>query len=216
MKKIILFYLCFIVLPVFAQNATPFCTGMTTRVHVKTLPGNPQYITTYSRSDFLKKAGGKFSPHTLGLTVAKLDITAAAKPEVSQQNGRYCVKLSDLEITMQYPSILVYIDKKYMPSSCEYRIIKEHEQYHVQVSQQALTFFKPDVERVVSEALNSLSPKVVSAQTEVQSALRQMTDSVLSQLRPLVAHINNKLSEKNAAIDTPESYTATTAKCSNW
>ena len=71
MKKILLLLLLFLVSPVSAENAIPFCTSMTTKIRVRTKIGNPQYISLYSKEDFLKKAGVQASPYTLGLTVAK-------------------------------------------------------------------------------------------------------------------------------------------------
>ncbi len=216
MKKLFLFLICFLVSPVFAQNAIPFCTGMATRITVHTRPGNPQYISQYSREDFLRKADSQFSPYTLGLTVVKPEVTVSVKPELKELLGQICVGLSDVEIEMSYPSITVYIDKKYPPSSCEYRTIKEHEDYHVNVAQQALTFFRPDVERVAGQAISELAPKIVYSRSEVMAEVNKFATKINNALKPLVQHIKAKLAEKNAAIDTEEMYHETTAVCQNW
>ena len=208
--------LFFIVSPVFAENATPFCTRMSTRIIVRTKVGNPQYLTQYSRKDFLRKAGVPNSPYTLGLTVAKLDVTAAAKPSLSTQYNEICVGIKEIDIEMSYPDLTVYIDKKYPPSSCEYQTIKEHEDYHVNVAQQALSFFKPDVEKLVYDEAAKIVPQVVYSKDDIQPTVNKQVNIILSALQPLIQHINKKLSEKNAAIDTPEMYKATTAVCHNW
>ena len=216
MKKIILFCLCLLVSPVFAKNTIPFCTKLSARVYFRTHLGTPKYITNYSREDFLRKTETKYSPYTLGLTVVKPDITISVKPEITRLLDQTCVGLSQVEIEMGYSSMTVYIDKKYAPSSCEYRTIKEHEDYHVNVAQQALTFFRPDVERVVSQAIANLSPKLVNSQEEIKSAVDKFAAQINNALQPIIQHIQTKLAEKNAAIDTPEMYQATTAVCKNW
>lgn len=216
MKKLFLFLSLFIVSPVLAQNAMPFCTQMSTRVLVKIKTGNPKYITSYSRKDFLRKAKVPYSPHTLGLTVAEFDIDTLMTPQIEQYAGQFCVSLKDVEVTLSYPNLSVYIDKKYPSNSCEYKVIKEHEDYHVSVSQHALTFFKPDVEKVLSRTLASLRPRVVHNKNDIKSATNKMTQTVLDNLQPVIQHINNTMAKKNAAIDTKESYQKTTALCKNW
>ncbi|MBQ4472120.1 MAG: hypothetical protein II942_02615 [Alphaproteobacteria bacterium] len=216
MKKLFILLFCFLVSPVFAQNATPFCTAMTTRIHVKTRPGNPQYVTQYSREQFLQKAHSGQSPYTLGLTVARLDVTFKTKPQLSEQDGQICVALKEVEVEIKYPELVVYIDKKYMPSSCEYQVIREHENYHVAVAQQALSFFRPDIERIVSDTIAAQKPAIVYQRQEIQSEVTKFNRAISDALAPVIAHINKKLIEKNAAIDTKEMYAATTAVCKNW
>ncbi len=216
MKKILLFLFCFSVWPVLAQNAMPFCKNMTTRVHVQTSIGNPKYISQYSKKEFLQKNNRPIDPHTLGLTVVEMGIDIQAKPAVEEQSGRFCVGVADLDVKLYYPVLTVYIDKKYEPSSCEYQIIRSHENYHVEVAQQAMTFYKKDVEKAAYKALQAQFPKLVSSQSEVASVVNGMAVSISNALDPVIQYINKKLEEKNAAIDTPAMYKATTAKCSNW
>ena len=216
MKKLLLFLFCYSVWPVLAQNAMPFCSSMTTQVHVQTSIGNPKYISLYSKKEFLKKNNRKFDPHTLGLTVVEMGVEMQAKPSVTERAGQFCVGLADVDIKLYYPVLTVYIDKKYEPSSCEYQIIKSHENYHVAVAQQAMSFYKKDVEQAAYKALERQMPKVVTSQQNIQATVNQLSDAILNDLNPVIQHINQKLVEKNAAIDTPEMYKATTAKCSDW
>ena len=143
-----------------AQNASAFCDTMTTRVNVDTLPGNPVYITTRSRQDFINGAQQKVSPNTLGLTVAKLNVQGRAEPEkeVPVQNGSMCASLGTVYFTIGYGSgdLTVYIDKKYKPGSCEYEVIRKHENYHVQVAQQAMAFYKQDIENQIHKSISKL------------------------------------------------------------
>ena len=216
MKKLLLCFICLLVLPVFAQNTTPFCTKLSASVYFHTHPGTPKYMTNYSKEDFLRRAETKYSPYTLGLTVVKPDVTVSVKPEVTRELEQICVGLSQVDIDMSYPTMTVYIDKKYAPSSCEYRTIKEHEDYHVNVAQQALTFFRPDVERVVAKTISNMSPQIVHSQAEIQAVTEKFASQINDAIRPVIQHMRTKLAEKNATIDTQEMYQATTAVCKNW
>ena len=216
MKKFFLILMLLTVSPVFAKNATSFCTAINTQVNMKLNMSVPTYITTLSRRDFLKKAKGKISPYTLGLTVSQLQLNGKAKAITTRNGNQVCVGISELDIALEDPNLTVYIDKKYAPSSCAYKTIREHEKYHVAVSQQAMLFFKSDIEKALKAAVQSTPPVILADNDTVQSALGRQFDSVIRKLDPLIQHINNKIQEKNAAIDTPESYAATHTLCKDW
>ena len=199
-----------------AQNASAFCNTISTRVYISMNPGNVRYVTTQSKKDFIRSAPNPVSPNTLGLTVAYLNITGDARPNVETQDGKTCVSLGTLNFKMGYDDLVVYIDKKYKPSSCEYQVIKNHENYHVAVAQQAMTFFKPDVEAQIQKSLQKLKPQLVTTAEEKDMVLKNQFNQVMNDLRPLINHINKVTAEKNYQIDTPESYAKTKALCKNW
>ena len=210
-------YLLLPLLSVFlSQNASAFCDTVSTRVYITMNPGNVKYITTRSKHDFISSSPHPVSPNTLGLTVARLGITGSATPNIETRNQEICVSLGSLDFKMGYDDLTVYIDKKYKPSSCEYKVIKNHENYHVAVAQQAMIFFKPDVEKQIQKSLQKIKPKIVHTKAEVEAALQDQFDQVINDLQPLVNHINKITAKKNYQIDTPESYAQTKALCKNW
>ncbi len=216
MKKLLFLFTSLLALPVLAQSEASFCTTMNTRVLVRTQLGSPTYISQYSKEDFLAKANSNLSPYTLGLTISKLDVSLSSRPKITRLGTQFCAVLKDLEVNIGYPELTVYIDKKYPVSSCEYQTIKEHEDYHVLVAQQALSFFKPDIEKTIKNSLKKLSPQITNSKTEASKKANEMILVIKEDLQPIIRHINKKLDEKNAAIDTEEMYQATTAVCENW
>ena len=214
-KKIIL---CAILSLFLSQNASAFCDKASTRVQITTNPGNVQYITTLSREDFIQGKKHKVSPHTLGLTVSELTISAQPKTKIEEQGDKICVTLDSLAFKMGYEKngLKVYIDKKYKPGSCEYEVIREHENYHVAVAQQAMLFFKPDIEDKIYEIVSNLKPQITTDKKEVENIVQRQYEQIMEQLTPLLAHINQTIAKKNAQIDTPESYEKTKALCNNW
>ena len=200
----------------FTQNANAFCRSITPWTIIDTKTGTVRYITHLSRSDFLKNAPQKMSPNTLGMTVAKLGVNGTAQPSVQQDGRSACVQIKELRLTIGYDTLDVYIDKKYKPGSCEYEVVKEHENYHVRVSQEAMMFFRPDIEKALQTALSHIHPETVYSQTDAQRTFERQFNQVMREIQPLIDHINRKIAEKNYIIDTPESYAATTALCKNW
>ncbi len=128
--------LCAILSLFLSQNASAFCDTVNTRVNITTNPGNVQYITTKSRSEFIHNSNYAVSPNTLGLTVSNLSISGSVKAKVEQLDKQICASIGILNFKMGYDNgnLKVYIDKKYAPGSCEYEVIREHENYHVAVA----------------------------------------------------------------------------------
>ena len=200
----------------FVQNANAFCDTLSTRVYISMNPGNVKYITTRSKHDFIKASPHPVSPNTLGLTVSRLGIKGDARPNVEVEGDKMCVSLGTLNFTMGYDDLTVYIDKKYKPDSCEYKVIKNHENYHVAVAQQAMIFFKPDVEKQIQKSLEKIKPQIVKDASERDRVLQSQFNQVMDDLKPLINHINKVTAQKNYQIDTPESYAKTKALCKNW
>lgn len=156
------------------------------------------------------------SPNTLGMTVSKLGISGSAEPDIQQNGITACVQIGRMKIDIGYDTLDVYIDKKYKPRTCEYEVVKEHENYHVRVSQEAMSFFKPDIEDALRKAVARVKPVEVRSQKEAERVFQQQFNQVMREVQPLIDHINKKIAEKNYEIDTPESYRETTALCKNW
>lgn len=198
------------------QNANAFCRSVTPWTIVDTKTGTVRYITHLSRADFLRNAPQRMSPNTLGMTVAKLGVNGSAQPSVQQDGRSACIQIKEMRLTIGYDTLDVYIDKKYKPGSCEYEVVKEHENYHVRVSQEAMMFFRPDIEKALQTALSHIHPETVYSQVDAQKTFERQFNQVMREIQPLIDHINRKIAEKNYIIDTPESYAATTALCKNW
>lgn len=213
MKKLLLLLLCL----VWTKSASAFCRTITPRVYVETKTGSVRYITHLSRDEFLRRAPQKMSPNTLGMTVSKLAMNGRAEPDMQRVDARtFCVQIKEINLTLGYDILDVYIDKKYQPDSCEYEVVKEHENFHVRVSQEAMQFFKPDIDRALRSAARKIRPTFVTSQGEAQAAFEKQFKQITNEIQPLIDHINKKIAEKNYIIDTPESYRATTALCSHW
>ncbi len=198
------------------QKANAFCESADTQIVLEADPGVVEYHNDLSRREFLTFAGTKASPNTLGLTVARLNVSGHGDPFLVQDGIKACVGLHKIRVKIGYDMLDVYIDKKYRPGTCEYRVVKDHEDYHVRVAKEAVYFFRPDVEKALRRAVNRLKPVVVRSQAEVQPAFEKQFQQVMDEVRPVIQHINDKIAEKNYEIDTPESYRETTALCSHW
>ena len=143
LKLFVILFLCFGV-----KNAKAGCDAYNPQPIVKTKIdyGKIYYDNTKSNSQFPSKPYAS----TMGLTVSDLQQDMDGNVDIiAQKDGTYCVILKEINFYIGFPRIDVYIDKKYKPGSCNYKVIKAHENYHVRVQQEGLQFFEPKIKKCV-------------------------------------------------------------------
>ncbi len=181
-------------------------------VRINANPGKVKYNNSLSNRQFPSKPYDT----TMGLTVAQLSINIKAKSFVMGNATDACIGLDEMTVNVGFPQIDVYIDKKYRPGTCQYNVIKEHENYHVRVQQEGLMFFSKKIKEAFQIAANKIQPRQLINPHQAQSVLNQMVDEVKRDVAPLLQFVEKRLREENAVIDTDKSYRETTKKCKNW
>ena len=211
--KIALFFICLLgtPFPVWAQCATykkiPF-------VQVNINYGKIFYDNTKSNKEFPME---KYDKRVNGLTHCEFRSSAEIRPFVKPiGKNQYCVGIEKLVVDMGFPKIDVFIEKKYKPGTCNYTVVKNHENYHVRVQQEGLKFFSGKLKKAYQLAANKVEPRLVTSESEAQNALRDMMGQIAKATQPTVSYISEQLKIKNKAIDTDESYAAETKKCPTW
>ena len=154
---------------------------------------------------------------TMGLTTARLKTEIQASNFVQQINSStVCLGLKKLKITLSFPEINVYIDKKYRPGTCQYRVIREHENYHVRVHQEGLKFFAKKIKEGFTVAANKILPIQLSDPQEGKTAFESMIQTIQNDVSPLLNYVEKRMEEENLVIDTKTSYENEAKKCPSW
>ncbi len=175
--------------------------------------GKVYYDNTKSNSGFPAKPYAS----TMGLTVSefKQDMNADSMV-VPQKDGTYCVMIKQVNASVGFPRLDIYIDKKYRPNSCNYKVIKEHEEYHARVQQEGLKFFAPKIRQAFKIAVKKIKPEQAYSKEQAQNLATQMLLKVRQEVTPTLDYVQKKLTEENMVIDTNESYESETKKCKKW
>ena len=175
--------------------------------------GKVHYINNKSSSGFPGNAG----PNATGLTVSDLKTNVSGETKVmTAKNGSQCITIGKLDVSVGFPRIDVYIDKKYRPGTCNYKVIKEHENYHVRVYQEGLKFFSKKIKEAYQIALNNLKPVELISGMDGQDIANKMLDQIEKDVQPLNDYVMKKLIEQNLVIDTEDSYQQETDRCPEW
>lgn len=175
--------------------------------------GNVSYINNKSNNQFPQK------PYStvMGLTVSDLKRHATADTQIiSNARDNFCVYIKQLNVEVGYPKIDVYIDKKYRPGSCNYNVVKDHENYHVRVQQEGLKFFAPKIKEAYKIALNKIKPQSAYTEQDAKRVAENMIYRIEKDVEPLLDYVQQRLREENAVIDTEEAYIKDAKKCKKW
>ena len=207
-----------------ADRYDDFCSASRSQVPVNLNInyGEVEYLHDLKHSSFARylrremDMKAKLAQTVRGLTVAEASFGIQGNAEVTKMGNRYCVRLANVDVTFGYSRIVVLIDKKYKEKSCEYKVIKEHEDTHVYLNRQVLTEFAPRIKQKVNEVAASIPPRVEYTKVRAEKALSEMLAKVQDAVKPDMAEFRILQDERNQAIDTKENYRATTNMCDRW
>lgn len=207
-----------------ADRYDDFCSASRSQVPVNLNInyGEVEYLHDLKHSSFARylrremDMKAKLAQTVRGLTVAEASFGIQGNAEVTKMGNRYCVRLANVDVTFGYSRIVVLIDKKYKEKSCEYKVVKEHEDTHVYLNRQVLTEFAPRIKQKVNEVAASIPPRVEYTKVRAEKALSEMLAKVQEAIKPDMAEFRILQDERNQAIDTKENYRATTNMCDRW
>lgn len=225
MLKIIFMFLGIISLFVSVSHASERCQKTQSRVPIEMnlSYGNVEYLNNVRSSNFqsfLHKETG-YRPQ---LTEMVRGVTFAASSIGVQSNGKvrqfspnsYCVELESVKVNFGYDRVIVLIDRAYRPGSCQYRVVKEHEDTHVFLNRDTLRFYSKYVHDEAYKIAQKIMPRPAGSAAEAKKVLEEMTAEIQNAVLPINDFFMKIKEEENLKIDTPESYAKTTRLCKSW
>lgn len=212
MKRILLFLVCLFL----TTNATAICPKKDIEVAFKKKYGKPIYNYNLTHKDFEKYSPAPMSKIVRGLTIGELGVSYGAQGRVFKHKDGYCAGVKKVDFYIGYDYFKVFVDKKYKRNTCEFKAVKLHEDEHVAIFNAAVEFFAPDIQKEIKKAVAEIRPEKVYSQARAQQVFDKQANEVLKKIQPLLKHVNKKIVEKQAIIDTDEAYMKVQKKCNNW
>jgi hypothetical protein len=90
--------------------------------------------------------------------------------------------------------------------------VREHENQHVEINRSVINAWGPRIGAQLRAIVAQSFPMVAASRAEVQ----RLPNMLIDRLQPLLDAMTEELRRKNGAIDTPENYRRTSARCNNW
>lgn len=208
--------------PAFAQSGLCKRAWKEPNVKMHIDYGDVEYIHDLRANKFkqyLKREmdlNSKLSRQVRGLTVASTKISFASSGKVQRRRDGFCVELGDVDIHFGYDKLTVLIEKKYPKNTCEYNVIKDHEDTHVFLNREVLRDYSVKIYNKAYEIVKNLAPVQVRRESQVKGTLDDMMNKLNEGLKPIINDFERARDKKNSAIDTDESYRNITAQCRNW
>lgn len=149
----------------------------------------------------------------LGVTITSDHLAIQVRPVLLRRaDGRLCVWVTDVAARLGDPELDVYVAANYPEGTCEYDVVREHENQHVEINRSVVRAWGPRIGAQLRDFVARSFPMVAATTADVQKIPRTLMD----RLQPLFDAMNGELRQKNGAIDTPENYRRTAARCKNW
>ena len=158
---------------------------------------------------------GSGNSQTLGLMTSRLEVATQSHYYSHVIEGGLCVWVAQIDVTLRYHSLDIFVAKEYREHSCEYKVVLEHEKQHVTVAKKALSPFIPKIKSALASFTIPRSENPLGVQTASQGKqqINRRIDELIAPLRNQMSQLINK---KQAKVDSPQSYRATHKRCKNW
>lgn len=181
--------------------------------------GKPVYR---SISNFPEDIKGIDQYHVRGLTDINYKKSYNIKVKLVTQNNIACLKIDSVDVYFGYPNINIFIYDKYSINSCEYKIIKQHENEHVKIYQSALKLYSENIGRVILNRIKNKKQMLINDVDDVKNKteqyIKEVKDFITSdkELSIIEANMMKEIEYRNNLLDTKENYNKTKKLCNNW
>jgi len=189
-------------------RAVTFSTGM----------AEPTYSSAENRARITALSGltrPDSKEFTTGLTRTTTNLELRVQGwQLDLGQGKRCIGLARVEAVWKITEIKVDIAREYPPGGCQYRVIRTHEDEHVQISRDAFRHWTPQAESVLRNAAAQIPPRITTASPDVVTS--EFKDRLTLAMKPTFEAFTNELRVRNAAIDTPGNYRRVNGQCPTW
>ena len=160
--------------------------------------------------------------HVKGLTDINYKRSYNIKVEIYTKDNIACLKIKSIDIYFGYPKINVLIDNRYSFDSCEYRVIRMHENEHVKIYQSILKKYSQNIGKTIFNRVGNKKPMLLNSVDNIKNK----TEEYIQEIKHFITSdkiLNNiendmlrEIEYHNNLLDTKENYNKTKKLCENW
>ena len=126
--------------------------------------------------------------------------------DINPIDDGFCVALKTVDAVVGYNDFLVQIDIRHIPETCTYNAVLKHEDKHIKTYLSVIDDFKPELQRSIFSAADSVMPIFVKTKDDVDRAVDMMNTEF--QVHPDMILIKQKIKAaeeiKNKQVDQIE------------
>lgn len=148
-----------------------------------------------------------------GLTVAYPMLRYRISHRSVRAGKGYCVYPSNVEATVGYSRIQVWVASEFRKGSCAYKAVLKHEKEHVAAHYKALRNHKTRIKRRLQKVVRGFRPIRIDKGEDATKAIGKVIDE---KMNGVLTTMMNEAEDLNAEIDLPKSYRKVDKKCRKW
>ena len=143
---------------------------------------------------------------TAGLSLLDVDWSVSLNTIIREVDGHTCVIPANLDVFVGYRNPVIYISSDIEEGTCEYKLIKRHEQQHQQINVSVLEHYLPTIKKAFEDELSSLKARVVDGEKTSDDITDEMNSDYVFAVRPIVNRFQITLQLEHKHLDTRENY----------
>lgn len=125
--------------------------------------------------------------NVIATLVDRYDVVA----DVNKVDGGFCVGVKSVSAVVGYNNFTVQIDMRHKPNTCQYDAVLAHEDKHIKAYLSVIDDIKPDLQRSLYMAVDSVMPVFVKSKKEVAGVVDDI--NVQIQKHPELIVIKQKI-----------------------
>ena len=143
---------------------------------------------------------------TAGLSLLDVDWSVSLNTITRDVGEHTCVIPASLDVFIGYRNPVIYISSDIEEDTCEYKLIKRHEQQHQQINVSVLEHYLPTIKKAFENELSVLKAKVVEDDKTSDDITDEMNSEYVFAVRPIVNRFQITLQLEHEHLDTRENY----------
>lgn len=121
-------------------------------------------------------------------------------------DGSVCVVPAKVNFYLGFSDPVIYISNELQPESCEYNVVKRHEQTHQQINKTALDYFLPLFRDALHKIIAAVPPEQVNHISQIDNATTRLTAEYNRRLAPLIDVFKEELLLEQSKLDNRDNY----------
>ena len=151
-----------------------------------------------------------------GLTNGTIDSDVQAEVQaLTSSDGSACLWVSKVNIQINYHPV-VYVSHEFMPGTCYYAAVLEHEHKHVATDLNLISQFGPILQQAVQEVAVQNGHVGPFPKDQIETIDQNIHGIFQSRLNEVMDRMSATRQTAQAQIDVPQEYARVQALCRNW
>ena len=180
-------------------------------IDIKYSYGKLKYDYSKDKEEITKLANntGILEKGIFALGLSSIDINFDIKTENVTDfidKNSFCVYPQKIIISIYFKNPTIYISNQLKKESCEYNLVKRHEQTHIQINKAALDYYLPLFYRGAEKIANNISPINVSALSDINKASDQIAEQFNQKFYIIFNYVKQQILEEQQKLDNQNNY----------